>query len=143
MCPVPAGLAPKPSVSALHAPFGHIKKQERQKMKNFKTNRKQDSIEPHDVRQHQVKIMLNDEEVEFLNIVRGRHSRAEAFRFLLVDNPPKSVPELNQKAWVNLATAVANLNQIAQRLNFGELPEIEKIKSELSEFRAALLGASI
>ena len=112
-------------------------------MKNFKTKRMQDHIQPREVRTTQVKVMLNDEESEFLDTVRGRFSRAETFRFLLQDSPPKSVPELNAGAWVELATASANLNQIAKKLNGGESLEIDEIREQLSQFRAALLGAEI
>jgi hypothetical protein len=112
-------------------------------MNNFKAKQKQDNISASEVRTHQVKVMLNDEEVDFLDSVRGQHSRAETFRFLLQDSPPKSVPELNQGAWVELASSAANLNQISRKINFGENVEIDEIREQLSEFRAALIGAEI
>lgn len=87
--------------------------------------------------------MLNAQELAFLDSVRGRHSRAEAVRFLLNEERPPQVPELNQGAWIELAKPAANLNQIALKLNVGELPEIAEIREQLSAFRAALIGAEI
>lgn len=112
-------------------------------MQNFKSKRKQDRLEPDDVRDYTLKVPLNRAEREFLDAVRGRYSRAETMRFLLQENPPKSVDPINQGAWIILATAVANINQMSLKLNSGEVPDLDKIKSELSDFRAALLGAKL
>lgn len=110
-------------------------------MKNFQSKRKQDKPESREVRKHQVQTMLNDDELAFLDSVRGNVRRAEAMRFLLQENPPKSVPELNAGAWIELATASSALNQLTKKLNCGESVEIEIIREQLSQFRAALLGA--
>ena len=112
-------------------------------MQNFKSKRKQDGIEPSEIRNYKLRVMLNAHELEFLDAVRGRHSRAETIRFLLNEERPVTVPELNQGAWIELATASANLNQIARKLNGGESLEIEEIREQLSIFRAALLGADL
>lgn len=156
------GCRTEPSVLPLAVPFGHIEKRKGAKGKiakiaksqkgkimetakptNFKSRRKQDHIEPREVRKHQIQVMLNDQELAFLDSVRGRVRRAEAMRFLLQENPPKSVPPLNQGAWIILATAVSNINQASRKLNAGEVPDLDKIKSELNDFRAALLGAKL
>jgi len=55
---------------------------------------------------------------------------------------PRTIPELNQAAWVELARSAANLNQIAHRLNVGEEVDLEEVREELAEFRMRLIGAS-
>lgn len=112
-------------------------------MQNFKSKRKQDKIEQHEVRDYILKVPLNLAEREYLDAVRGRHSKAEAMRFLLNEERPPQVPEPNQEKWVVLATAVANLNQLSHHANSGNIPELEIIKREVADFRAALLGAKL
>lgn len=112
-------------------------------MKGYKSKRKQDQIEPDEVRTYKLRVMLNSQEVAFLDSVRGKHSRAETVRFLLNDFTPKTIPELNTSAWVELSKASANLNQIAHKLNVGESLGIEEIRERLEGFRAALLGAAL
>jgi hypothetical protein len=120
------------------------KKSERQKqMQNFKSKRRQDKIEPDEVRTYKLRVMLNSAELAFLDSVRGRHSRAETMRFLLNNERPPQVPELNAGAWVELSKSAANLNQIALKLNTGEFPEIAEIREMLSQLRASLLGADL
>ena len=68
-------------------------------------------------------------------------------RNIALKHHPKSIPELNQKAWTSLSKSAANLNQIAHQLNSQDtkdtaiLPTLEEIKTALSEFRQALIGA--
>lgn len=52
------------------------------------------------------------------------------------------VPELNLEAWIKLAPAAANLNQIARYLNCGMRLEICEVAKILAEFRIALVCAS-
>lgn len=113
------------------------------KMQNFKSKRKQDKINPELRRDYKLRVMLNLEELAFLDSVRGRHSRAQTIRFLLSDDKPVMVPQLNQGAWIELATSAANLNQISKKLNSGESLDIKEIKRELDAFRASLLGAKL
>ncbi|MDY7567487.1 plasmid mobilization relaxosome protein MobC [Pseudomonas sp. RTC3] len=56
--------------------------------------------------------------------------------------PPPSVPDLNLDAWVRLAPAAANLNQIARYLNTGMELDIAELSTILAEFRIALVCAS-
>jgi hypothetical protein len=109
---------------------------------DYRSKRKQDKIEPHQVRENQIKIMLNDEELQIVDGVRGAHRRAEAIRFLIIANLPAPVPKINISAWQNLARASGNLNQIAHNLNSGQSVEIEKVRELVEQFRAALIGAS-
>ena len=112
-------------------------------MQKFKSARKQDHIEPHEVRTYKLRVMLNYEELAFLDSVRGRHSRAQTIRFLLSDDKPIQVPEINKRCCIELAAASANLNQLSKKLNSGESLEIAEIKRELDAFRASLLGAKL
>ena len=58
------------------------------------------------------------------------------------------VPECNRKAWSELSRSASNLNQIAHHLNLSgmaahELRLIADICTELSRFRASLVGARL
>lgn len=107
---------------------------------DFMSKRKQDNIGEEELRDHVLKVRLNFLELEILDTIKGRHSRAEAVRFLITSEVPVEVPILNREAWRELSKSAANLNQISHRLNSGELPEIEVIRAELDAFRARLLG---
>ena len=109
---------------------------------NFKSKRKQDEIEHAKVRNYKLRVMLNLEELELLDIVRGPHSRAEATRFLMENNLPATVPELNVEAWESLARASSNINQIARHLNSGGGINFEEIRVKIEEFRSALIFAA-
>ena len=98
-------------------------------------------------RTHCVSVRLNDDELDELDLrrnlaggrmQRGAYLRAAAFRAL---PRPAVVPELNRQAWIELARAAANLNQIAAHLNMGQRQEVQDIKDRLAQFRAALIGA--
>lgn len=110
---------------------------------SYQSRRKQDQMEPHQVRDTQIKVMLNSEELAVVDGVRGANRRAEAIRFLIVANLPAPVPEINFSAWQSLARASANLNQLTHRANAGESLRIEELSEQLEQFRAALIGAEI
>lgn len=108
---------------------------------SFFSRRKQDQIEPIERRMRVIKVRLNRVELAELEKVRGKRSRAEAFRFLLLNKMPQPVPTLNLEAWQNLARAAANLNQIAAHLNGGGQPDMPSLRAALDEFRDRLIGA--
>lgn len=54
---------------------------------------------------------------------------------------PPVVPELNQKAWLELSKAAANINQIAKALNQGKPVGMGEIIDQLAKFRCMLLKA--
>jgi len=108
---------------------------------SFLSRRKQDQIEPVERRECVIKVRLNRAELSDLDEARGRHSRAEAFRFLLLHKVPQPVPTLNLDAWQNLARAAANLNQIAAHLNGGGQLDLASLRAALDEFRDRLIGA--
>lgn len=107
---------------------------------SFVSKRKQDNLASHEVRNYKLRVMLNNEELSILDGVRGKHSRAEAMRFLMLNELPAPIPELNASAWSELARASANLNQLAHRANAGETLQIDEVRRELESFRARLIG---
>jgi len=111
-------------------------------MGDFLSKRKQDVPPAVEVRSHQVKVMLNDHEIHLLDLARGSLSRAEVFRFLLLNKMPRPIPELNAAAWIALSRSAANLNQLARQLNMGEQVQIEQLRLSLEQFRMALIGAT-
>lgn len=106
----------------------------------LKGKNKQSTKRP--VRKHQVKVMLDDEELKRMDSKRGKRSRAVMLRSLLLDKFPAPVPEVNIIAWTELSRASANLNQLARHLNTGGVFEVEQVKATLERFRAALIAAA-
>ncbi|MDP2780955.1 plasmid mobilization relaxosome protein MobC [Devosia sp.] len=111
-------------------------------MYKFLSKRKQDESPVKEIRTHQVKVMLNDDELRFLDDVRGGLNRAEVMRYMLQNKMPAPIPELNVIAWTELSRASANLNQLTHHLNAGGAFEVEQVKATLERFRAALIGAA-
>ena len=107
---------------------------------SIERKRFQDKILESEYRFYNLKVRLNFEELEILDIIKSRYSRAEAVRYLIMSNIPSTVPSINQAAWVELSKSASNLNQIAYKLNSGDAPEIAEIRQTLETFRASLLG---
>ena len=108
-----------------------------------KSRRGHPKLTDNECRKNCVSVRLNEVELELLNHRRGALKRGEWLRMAALDQLPPAIPELNQKAWVELAKAAANLNQIAANLNHGELVDIQVIRDELIKFRNDLVGLNI
>lgn len=83
-----------------------------------------------------------DEYSELLSRVRSKWSLSEYVRAQTIAGDTElsvSVPEINIKAYAELARAAGNLNQIARHLNGGSTIDLSQIQSELEAFRHALL----
>lgn len=96
-------------------------------------------------RTHCISVRVNEAELERLDEERGNFKRGEWLRWAwLKSTPPPPPPALNRQAWVELARAAANLNQISRRANFNSASvlEIMELKSTLDDFRRALIGAA-
>jgi hypothetical protein len=99
-----------------------------------------------DPRTHCVSVRLNCDELSILNAKRGPMKQGEWLRCAALDKLPPVVPEINQEKWRELARAAANLNQISRYLhlcNGLNTEEFDQIHKDLTEFRAALLGAFV
>ena len=108
---------------------------------SIERKRKQDNIPEAEYRFYNLKVRLNSEELEILDIIKGRHSRSVAVRFLIMSGIPTAVPGLNEIVWAELSKSASNLNQIARHLNAGGGINFEEIRRELESFRTKLLGA--
>lgn len=98
-----------------------------------------------DLRKNRVGCRLTDAEAAHVDRLRGRVSRGEWVRRAALGRPPRIVPELNREAWLALARAAANLNQISHHLivnNSEELP-LDEIRAMLDAFRLGLIGAGV
>ena len=113
---------------------------------DFDSKRKQDRIPVEKVRKVQVKVMLNHEEVLFLDGARAssRLSRAEAMRALAfnrkIERAPV-VPEVNLNLARELGRALGNLATVATVMRAGKFVELEDVKYQLTELQKALRGA--
>lgn len=89
-----------------------------------------------------VSVFLSAEEAAELDRRRGGVRRPAYLRAAALAHLPPVIPELNREAWIHLARAAGNLNQIAHRLNAGEEADIQEIRAALTDFRGALISAS-
>jgi len=105
-----------------------------------KSRRGHPKLDDSECRTNCVSVRLNEAELDLLNKRRGPLKRGEWLRMSALDQLPPAVPELNREAWIELAKSSANLNQIAKKLNQGELVRIEIIRGELTKFRNDLIG---
>jgi len=98
-------------------------------------------------RRHCASVRLNDAELAWLDAARASvgMQRGEYLRAAALDRlPPQPAPEVNRSAWLELARAAGNLNQLAHHLNSiggAESADVPGIAAELARFRAALIGA--
>ena len=95
-----------------------------------------------DRRTHVVSVRVNGSELSLIDSKRGGMQRGSWLRQAAFNSDAvKSVPELNRQAYIELARAAANLNQLAHRANIDQGVDITDLIEKLSEFRIALLGA--
>lgn len=136
----------------------HKDKEQKQDMvdETKRKGRGPEKLPPDILRSNCISTRLSDAELadldskrQALNMARGEYLRCAALDVL-----PRSIPELNREAWIELARSASNLNQIAHKLavlfNFdgGEEAldglELAKLaKGELAIFRQALIGANL
>ena len=95
------------------------------------------ALPPEQLRTHCVSVRLSAAELEQLDARRGELQRGEWLRVAALDVLPPVIPELNREAWIELARAAANLNQLAFRTNTGATPEIEEAIRAQPDFQAA------
>ena len=98
---------------------------------------------PEQLRTHCVSVRLSTAELEQLDQRRGPLQRGEWLRVAALDVLPPTIPELNRDAWEALSRSASNLNQLAYRLNTGDVPELGEVLAELRAFRSALIGARL
>ena len=73
-----------------------------------------------DKRVNCVSVRLNNRELAMLDGKRGKFQRGEWLRIAALDQLPPTVPELNVRAWSELARLAANLNQAQASINRGD-----------------------
>ncbi len=86
---------------------------------------------------------LTNEELAVCDARRGGMTRGAWLRVAALQNVPSIVPEVNREAWIDLARAAGNLNQIAKRLNASHPSGdgmVEEILRALNDFRNRLIG---
>lgn len=97
-----------------------------------------------DIRTNRISLRLTDSELAAIqNNAKDTNPRKVALylRNSALNKLPVEVPELNKQAWVILATAVANLNQLMKKLNNPKgQAQADDIKNTITELRSSLLG---
>ncbi len=105
-----------------------------------KSRRGHPKLDKAECRTNCVSVRLNDAELALLEKQRGGLKKGEWLRIAALDELPPTIPEVNRQAWVELARAHSNINQIAARLNRGDLVDVASINAEIAEFRRKLIG---
>jgi hypothetical protein len=93
-----------------------------------------------DRRTHRVSVYLSAAELAALDDLRGGVGRGRYLRNAALDTPPPQIPDINIEAWRSLAPVASNLNQLARRANTGESVDIEAVRADLQNLRAAMIG---
>ena len=98
-----------------------------------------------DKRSHCVSVRLNDRELALLDGQRGRFQRGEWLRVAALDQLPPTVPEINVRAWAELARLAANLNQAQAAINSGDCNNhqvelLEYLRNAVATLRRELVG---
>ena len=92
------------------------------------------------LRQRCISVRLSQREDAELDRRRGAQQRGRFIRNLFLGRPePKQIPEINRKAYIEMARAASNLNQIARALNRGDRVILEELIRELQAFRREML----
>lgn len=96
-------------------------------------------------RKHAVTCRLTDEEAERVDRIRGAITRGEWLRRAALSKPPRTIPELNRQAWLELSRLAGNLNQLARAVNEGrgrDLPQVdfEGLRGLIQRLRLELIG---
>lgn len=108
----------------------------------LKKKRGRKSLPDEDKRTHVVSVRVNGGELSIIDSRRGGMQRGTWLRHAAFQSDAvKSVPELNRQAYIELARAAANLNQLSHRANADQVVDIADLSEKLSSFRMALLGA--
>lgn len=79
---------------------------------------------------------------DLLTRVRSKWNLAEYVRAQTIRGEVEvsiSVPEINIKAYAELARTAANINQISRKLNSADFIDLGQLQAELEAFRRALL----
>ena len=105
-----------------------------------RSKRKQDKIDPQDLRDHCVSVRLNSQELAALDECRKRMRRGEALRALAFYEMPRPIPQINSEVWTELSKSASNLNQLAHHLNSGGDVQINEVRRALDDFRSRLIG---
>ena len=110
-------------------------KGDKQMHKNKNTQKREKVL-----RRRCVSVRLSPQENAELDRRRGAQQRGRFIRNLFLGRPePKQIPEINRKAYIEMAKAASNLNQISRALNRGDKIILEELIRELQEFRRAML----
>ena len=102
--------------------------------------------EPKDLRTNRISLRLTDSELASIQSnAKDTNARKVALyiRNSALNKLPVEVPELNKTAWVILATAVANLNQLMKKMNNPNSKgsvQISEVSKTLKDLRMSLLG---
>ena len=102
-------------------------------------------LHPEDKRGHCVSVRLNSRELALLDGKRGQFQRGEWLRIAALDQLPPTVPELNVRAWSELARLAVNLNQAQASINRGDCDNhhvelLDYLRDAVATLRRELVG---
>lgn len=100
-------------------------------------------IPAQDKRQKRLNVFFSDAEyAELLTRVKRKSGLSAYIRSQAIAGKTQLsvvVPEINLKAYAELARTAANLNQLARKLNSSDIIDLTQLQAELHAFRLALI----
>ncbi len=101
-------------------------------------------IPAQDKRQKRLNVFFNAAEyAELLTRVKRKSGLSSYIRSQAIAGKTQlyvAVPEINLKAYAELARTAANLNQLARKLNASDIIDVSQLQTELHAFRLALVS---
>ena len=101
-------------------------------------------IPAQDKRKKRLNVFFSDAEyAELLTRVKRKSGLSSYIRSQAIAGKTQLsvvVPEINLKAYAELARAAGNLNQLARKLNASDIIDVSQLQTELHAFRLALVS---
>ena len=89
-----------------------------------------------------VSVRFSDDELELIDSVRGKRTRAYTIRVLALGKLPRPIPEINQLAWRDLGRALGNLSTISASMRAGGCGDFGQIRGLVNDLRMRLIAAN-
>jgi hypothetical protein len=89
-----------------------------------------------------VSVRFSNEELELIDSIREKRTRAYTIRTLALFKMPRPIPAINQLAWLELGRALGNLASVATAMRKGEFVVMADVESKVRGLRNKLIAAS-
>lgn len=92
-----------------------------------------------ELRTHSVNVRFNLFELQELDMLRNKRTRAAYLRDTFFNNVPAPVPEINREAYIVLAQTSSDIYLLTTQLDLSHDDRINQLMTILTSFRLSLL----